>query len=161
MTNARWAWTAMAALVLGATAADRSEGFMVPLGTQQGGAAVYYNDNGNGERPSNVAYVRAQFSATNTNGAVTNFDTTPLAGSGGISFFDLFQVVPDQFGLDLVLRAPTSDGTVPTPASARGDEVASRCRCRRIPSEARNRSTASRLQGTRIQSRSAAAVQDP
>ena len=53
----------------------------VPLGTASGGVGVYYNDNGGGENPANVAYLHAQFSYANTNGAALNFDSTPLAGT--------------------------------------------------------------------------------
>src|SRR5262245_46244601 len=82
----------------------------VPLGTASGGIGVYYNDNGGGENALNAAYVRAQFSYANTNGSEFNFDSTPLAGTGGaVSFYSLFQAVPNQFGLDLVLKAPTFD----------------------------------------------------
>jgi len=45
-------------------------GVVVPLGSASGGLAVHYNNNGGGEVPTNVAYVRSQMSATNSNGAL-------------------------------------------------------------------------------------------
>src|SRR5262245_39661541 len=101
------------ALVL---AAGSARAVSVPLGSASGGVGVYYNDNGGGENPANVAYLHAQFSYANTNGAELNFDSTPLAGTGGaVSFYSLFQAVPNQFGLDLTLKAPTWDGSVAVP----------------------------------------------
>ncbi len=76
---------------------------------------MHYNDNGGGENPANQAYLRAQFSETNTNGGVLNFDSTPLPGGGGLSWYLLFQAVPDQFGFDMVLETPTADGSNPPP----------------------------------------------
>jgi len=94
----------------------------VPLATATGGIAVHYNDNGGGEVPTNGAYLRAQFDATNTNGALLNFDSTPLPGVG-VSFYDIFQAVPDQFGMDLIAESPTADGTTPTPVLTAYDNV--------------------------------------
>jgi hypothetical protein len=108
-------------LVLGAPLA---RAVTIPLGTASGGAGVYYNDNAGGENPANVAYLRAHFSYANTNGSEFNFDTTPLPGTNGmLSWFDIFQSVPDQFGLDIVLEAPTSDATNPTPVLTAYDNV--------------------------------------
>ena len=87
----------------------------VPFATVSGVIAVHYNDNGGGENPANQAYLRAQFSETNTNGGVLNFDSTPLPGGGGLSWYLLFQAVPDQFGFDMVLETPTADGSNPPP----------------------------------------------
>jgi hypothetical protein len=87
----------------------------VPLGAASGGVAINYNLLG-GEVPSNQAYFRAQFSVINTNGAEFNFDNTPLPGTGGaLSWYNIFQAVPNQFGLDLILEAPTSNNSNPTP----------------------------------------------
>lgn len=110
-------------LALLAGAADaRAQGATVPLATGEGGIAVYYNATG-GETPSNVSYFRAQFSATNANGSELNFLADPIPGSDppgpqpALSWYALFQAVPDQFGFDLVLPStPTSDGSVPAPA---------------------------------------------
>src|SRR5262245_22808740 len=86
----------------------------VPLGAASGGVAVHYNVLG-GEVPTNQAYFRAQFSVTNTNGAEFNFDNTPLPGTGGaVSWYNIFQAVPNQFGVDLIVEAPTSDNSNPT-----------------------------------------------
>src|SRR5258707_15332045 len=64
----------------------------VPLGSATGGVAVYFNNNGMFETASNAAYLRTQFSQTDTNGMQFNFDSTPLPGTGGmISWFSLFQ----------------------------------------------------------------------
>ncbi|HVO26415.1 MAG TPA: NosD domain-containing protein [Candidatus Margulisiibacteriota bacterium] len=89
----------------------------IPFGTATGGVAIYYNNNGGGEHPTNQAYARAQFSQANTNGAAFAFDSTPIPGSGGLTWQLLFGgAVPSQFGLDVVLPAPTYDGSVPLPA---------------------------------------------
>lgn len=115
MSTDRFALSVAAALLLSLAPPAQAQ-VTIPLATATGGAAVYYNDNGVGEVATNAAYVRAQFSLTNTNGAVLDFDSTPLPGTGGaLSFFDLFQASPGQFGADLIAEAPTSDGTVPTP----------------------------------------------
>ena len=107
---------AVAMLVAGAGTSTVFAVTTVPLGKANGVVGIYYNDNGGGEVPANQAYIRAQFSDTNSNGAVFNFDTTPLPGTGGaISFATLFQAVPNQFGLDLVLKSATSDGSVTIP----------------------------------------------
>ncbi len=88
----------------------------IPFGITNGGIGIHYNNNGGGENPANVAYIKAQFSGTNTNGTEFNFDTTPLAATGGaLSWYILFQSVPDQFGVDLVLPATTNDNTNPPP----------------------------------------------
>ena len=107
---------AIAVLVGFAGASSAAAVTTVPLGKANGVVGIYYNNNGNGELPTNQAYIRAQFSDTNTNGLVFNFDTTPLPGTGGaISWASLFQVVPNQFGLDLVLKSASSDGSVTIP----------------------------------------------
>ncbi len=93
------------------------------LGIVEGGVAIYYNDNGGGENPANQAYLRAQFSQANTNGSEFNFDNTPLTGNGLLSWFGLFQAVPDQFGLDLILPAPSFDGSVTLPTLTAYDNV--------------------------------------
>ncbi len=96
----------------------------VPLGTSSGGIAVYYNDNLIGENPANQAYFRAQFGLGNTNGAEFNFDSTPLPGTGGlVSWYGVFQAVPDQFGFDAVLQAPTYDASVTIPGLHAYDNV--------------------------------------
>ncbi len=106
-------WLVAVGLLVAAPAAAQTT---VPFATLSGGVGVYYNDNGQGEFDDNIAFFKAQFSLTNPNGAVLNFDPTPLPGTGGaLSWEGLFQAVPDQFGFDLVLEAPTSDGSVPTP----------------------------------------------
>ena len=111
-------------LVLSAQPARAATPTTIPLGTATGGVAIYYNNNGMGEQPSNQAYLRAQFSQMNTNGAEFNFDSTPLPGTNGTtSFFDLFQAVPNQFGVDLVLKAPTFDGSVALPSLHARDNV--------------------------------------
>ncbi len=88
------------------------------LGSTSGGVAIYYNDNGGGETPTNQAYLKAQFSDTSTAGAPFLFDNTPLTGNGLVNWQGIYSGLtsPDsQFGLDLVLEAPSSDGSVPTP----------------------------------------------
>ena len=104
-------WTVAVLAALAGTAGAAS----IPLGTAVGGVAVHYNSTG-GELPTNQAYLKAQFSATNANGSTYDFDTTPLPGTGGaLSWFGIFQSVPGQFGLDVVVTAPTSNNSVPTP----------------------------------------------
>ena len=110
-----------ALVVLGAVQARAQT--TIPLASSTGGIAVNYNNNGGGENPLNQAYLRAQFSKTNTNGAELNFDTTPLPGGGGLTWYDMFQAVPDQFGLDIIVEAATSDGTNPTPVLNAFDNV--------------------------------------
>ena len=104
---------AAAALLVGLPAAGQTT---VPFATLTGGVGVHYNDNGQGEFDDNIAYFKARFSLANPNGALLLFDGTPLPGTGGaLSWAGLFEAVPGQFGFDLVLEAPTSDGSVPTP----------------------------------------------
>src|SRR5262249_11641048 len=88
----------------------------VPLGIADGVVGIHYNDNGQGEVPANQAYIQAQFSDLNTNGALFNFDATVLPGTfGTTSFRSIFQSVPDQFGLDLILKVnPVGPVTIPT-----------------------------------------------
>ena len=86
----------------------------LPYAMVEGGVGVYYNDNGGGENPLNQAYLKAQFSYGNDNGALLNFSSVPLTGIP-FSWYDLYQAVPDQFGLDFVLPAPTNDGSVIPP----------------------------------------------
>src|SRR5437660_1702738 len=88
----------------------------VPLGSATGGVAIYFNNNGMFETATNAAYLRTQFSQTDVNGMQFNFDSTPLPGTGGLlSWYGIFQSVPNQFGLDLVSKIDSSDGTVATP----------------------------------------------
>ncbi len=110
-------------LALGLATAPESwaQAGRLPFGTGTGGIAVHFNATG-GENSLNVSYFRAQFSASNDNGAVFNFSTDPIPGTDppgpqpASSWFPLFQAVPDQFGFDLVLPAtPTADGSVPAP----------------------------------------------
>jgi hypothetical protein len=79
----------------------------MPVGTATGGMAVYYNSTV--ENPLNQAYLKAQInnSTTQTNGAAFAFDP---ALAGPALFNDL-----GQYGFDLVVTAPTSNGNVPTP----------------------------------------------
>jgi hypothetical protein len=88
----------------------------IPFGTSSGSLAVVYNGGGP-EVPTNQHYVRAQNSHTNTNGATFNFDNSfdLDPGAGVVTMRNIFQSDPDQFGLDLVLAAPTSlGGPMPT-----------------------------------------------
>ncbi|MCK4342298.1 MAG: HYR domain-containing protein [Phycisphaerae bacterium] len=96
---------------------DADPGLLYGVATT-GGIAIYYNDNGLGENPANQAYLKTQYSATNLNGSEFHFDTTPLTGIPGTSFNDLYSgLTPPatQFGYDIVLPAPTADGTVIPP----------------------------------------------
>jgi hypothetical protein len=91
----------------------------LPYGVGTGGVAIYYNDNGGGEVPTNQAYLQAQFSVGDTDtGMPYVFDNTPLTGASTFSFHDLYSglVWPEsQFGIDLILEAPTSIGNPVTP----------------------------------------------
>ncbi|HEX3725474.1 MAG TPA: PEP-CTERM sorting domain-containing protein [Pirellulales bacterium] len=110
-TSGMWQWAgAVMVLLLGRQACADS----LYLGTATGGVGIYYNNNGGGESPTNIAYFQTQFSATNTNGGTFNFDPN-LFGAPGYGSSHLFQSVPNQFGLDFVDQASTSDGSVPTP----------------------------------------------
>jgi len=88
-------------------------------GTATGGIAIYYNDNGMGEHPWNQAYLAVQFGAGESDtGAAFLFDNTPLDGNGFTSWHGIYSGLtwPDsQFGLDMVLPAPTADGSVIPP----------------------------------------------
>ena len=96
----------------------------LPLGSATGGIAIYFNNNGLFETGTNAAYLRTQFSQTDSNGMQFNFDSTPLPGTGGmLSWYSIFQSVPNQFGLDLVSKILTSDGTVATPVLHSYDNV--------------------------------------
>ena len=89
----------------------------VLLGSSNGLMGVYYNDNDYGEMSVNQAYLQAHYSETNLgNGALFNFNPYLTSGAPGYGTDHLFQAVPDQFGLDMVIEAPTSDGsrTIPT-----------------------------------------------
>jgi hypothetical protein len=97
------------------------------LGQSVGGVGVYYNDNGGGENPANQAYLRAQAAYGNTNGGVFDFDATPLPPYGLFSWYDLFQVHAGQFGLDMILPAPTWDGITPIPSFIAKDNVNGSC----------------------------------
>jgi hypothetical protein len=117
MRSGSWSSTAgLAAALLLALSARPAAAVTVPLGVANGGVGIYYNNNGNGENPANQAYAHAQFSLSNTNGSEFNFDTADLPGTGGTSWFDIFQSVPNQFGLDVILTAPTNDNTVTIPS---------------------------------------------
>lgn len=88
----------------------------IPFGTSTGSLGVYYNT-ASPETPANQRYFRAQNSPSNTNGATFNFDSAAdLVPSfpGVQSMYSIFQAVPDQFGIDLVLPAPTATGPAPT-----------------------------------------------
>jgi len=92
--------------------ASTAQAAWMSVGTASGGIGVYYNTLAQGpaaENPYNQAYLKAQFnnSMTQTNGAGFAFD--PVLGSPTL-FNDL-----GQFGFDLVVQAPTSNGNVPTP----------------------------------------------
>jgi len=93
-------------------------GILLGITDPSSGVAIYYNDNGIGEDGlTNVAYMRSQASATNTNAAPFIFDNTALTGNGLLNWAGLFgQVSPTQHGIDLILPAPTMDGTVIPPA---------------------------------------------
>jgi hypothetical protein len=110
----------LAVLAAGASAGAAT----IPLGAATGGVAIYFNNNGGGEMANNTAYLRTQFSQTDVNGMEFNFDSTPLPGTGGsVSWNSIFQSVPNQFGLDVVTKFMTSDGTVPTPTIDSYDNV--------------------------------------
>jgi hypothetical protein len=71
-----------------------------PLGTASGGVAVYYRSSV--EDPSNISYLRAQFSPTNTNGGAFAFDSTnPVLGTP-YTFSDVFGDV-GQYGFDMIV----------------------------------------------------------
>lgn len=96
---------------------DESTVPALPYGTIDGGVMVVYNT-ATPEDPSNQAYMRAQFSQTNTNGAAFTFSNAPLTGNG-FNWTMLYGQVgpPSQFGFDLVLEAPTWSIPIPYPTA--------------------------------------------
>lgn len=96
------AWIAALLVILAISPAARAQTW-VPVGTAEGGVAVYFNDAN--EIPANVSYLRVQYanSTTNVNGA-------------HISMFEPFKTIfgdLGQYGFDLIAVAPTN--TNPTP----------------------------------------------
>jgi len=93
----------------------------IDLGTATGGLMIYYNkiDNsgaggvpdgvisGYDENPANQAYVQGQYSSSSTDGMAFQFDDTDLGGFSWNSIFSGQPVGSSQFGLDLIVRAPT------------------------------------------------------
>ena len=95
----------------------------IDLGTATGGLMIYYNNldnsgagggpdgviSGYDENPANQAYMQGQYSASSTDGMAFQFDPTDL---GGFNWNDIFSGQPvgsSQFGLDLIVAAPTYD----------------------------------------------------
>jgi len=98
------------------------------LGTTSGGVGIYYNDNfPTPEAPANQAYLQAQASELNLNGAGFQFDDTDLLPAPGEqSFNSTFSGQPvgsSQFGIDLVLEQPTHDGSRTVPVLDAFDNV--------------------------------------
>lgn len=92
-------------------------GILLGVTNPSSGIAIYYNDNGNGEDGNtNVAYMRSQAAYGNTNAAPFEFSTLSLSGNGVNWAFLFGQVATTQYGLDLVLPAPTYDGSVVLPS---------------------------------------------
>ncbi len=94
-----------ATVVLASVLPSSAQAVPIPIGVAGGTLAVHYNA-GMPETPANQAYIKAQFSETNTNGAAFSFLSPP-----GMDFAAIFGDV-GQFGLDLVLPAPTNDGSL-------------------------------------------------
>jgi len=91
-----FAFSLVAAMGACANAATQSG----PLGTATGGVAVVYRSSL--EDPTNISYLRAQFSPTNSNGGAFSFDsTTPILDSPD-TFASVFGDV-GQFGFDLIV----------------------------------------------------------
>jgi hypothetical protein len=84
----------------------------LPFGSVDGVVGIYYNDNGDGEVPANQAYLRSQFSDTNSNGGQFTFSSIPLTGNG-LTWSAIFNEL-GQYGLDLVLPV-NPDGSVMPP----------------------------------------------
>lgn len=89
------AWIAALLVILAISPAARAQTW-VPVGTAEGGVAVYFNDAN--EIPANVSYLRVQYanSTTNVNGA-------------HISMFEPFKTIfgdLGQYGFDLIAVAP-------------------------------------------------------
>jgi len=101
-----------------------AEATRINVGTATGGLMIYYNNldnsgagggpdgvvSGYDENAANQAYIRAQYSYGNTDGMAFQFDPTDLGG--GFSWNDIFSGQPagsSQFGLDLIVVAPTYD----------------------------------------------------
>lgn len=108
------------AMAIAALAGAAQAEIYIPFGTSSGSMGVYYNTPGP-EIPANQNYIRAQNSHTNTNGATFNFDNTLDLdpGAGVATMYTIFQSAPNQFGVDLVLPAPTTLGVgIPTLTAA-------------------------------------------
>lgn len=102
MKRLAFAWIAGMAMTLIALATVQAQTW-VPVGTAEGGVAVYFNDTS--EVPTNVSYLRVQYanSITNVNGA-------------HINMFEPFKTIfgdLGQYGFDLIAVAPTN--TKPNP----------------------------------------------
>lgn len=102
---------------------DESQVPGIPYGTISGGVMVRYNS-ASPENPSNQAYMKAQYSQTNTNGAAFTFSNIPLTGNG-FNWQLLYNDFFSQYGFDLVLEAPTIASPPPpyTTAYDNGDNT--------------------------------------
>ena len=103
----------------------------VPLCSAQGGVYIAYNSFGP-EVPSNQSYFKAQFSQSNANGAHLFFDSALLPPYliPGLTWQFLFSGLPvgqSQHGLDMVLLAPTYNGSNPPAPLIARDNTNSTC----------------------------------
>jgi hypothetical protein len=73
----------------------------IPVGTSTGTLAIHYNV-GEPETPSEQGYIKSQFSPLNTNGAAASYFPPFAAVFGDVG----------QFGFDMVIEAPTHDGSL-------------------------------------------------
>ncbi len=100
------------------------------LGTANGGVHIVYNA-GQPEVPAQQAYLKTKFvQSGNNNGAHLTFDNSLLSPYNfpGVTWATLFgQVSPSQFGLDMVLPAPTWDGMTPIPLLTAVDNTNGNC----------------------------------
>lgn len=105
----------LAALTLAATlvVSNLATAGEIYLGTATGKVAVNYNTTG-GENPGNQAFFHAVNNTNPSNGATFNFDPNLLGSTGYGAGTHFYQVLPDQFGFDLNLVAPTWDGSSPS-----------------------------------------------
>ncbi|MCP5152931.1 MAG: PEP-CTERM sorting domain-containing protein [Ectothiorhodospiraceae bacterium] len=99
----------------------------IPLGfISQGGISVVYNA-GAAETPANQAYLAARLGPGASVGAAFQFLDDDLdPGPGFLSWNAIFSGQPfggSQFGFDLVVEAPTNDGSVPAPVLNAVDNV--------------------------------------
>ena len=83
----------------------------LPFGSVEGVVGIYYNDNSDGEVPTNQAYLRTQYSDVNSSGGQFTFSSIPLTGNG-LTWSAIFNEL-GQYGFDMVLPVNPDGSVVP------------------------------------------------